>query len=80
MGAAISAESDALIVDLRDLRGGGEAMQLLARCFVDEPTDFMLLRYRDGRERRASSQSCVPGRRYGTEGELAKASERLGKG
>ena len=58
------ANTDALIIDLRANRGGGEAMQLLASYFVDGPVDLMELRYRGNRTEHAWTQSFVPGKRY----------------
>jgi C-terminal processing protease CtpA/Prc len=58
------ANTDALIIDLRANRGGGEAMQLLASYFVEGPVDLMELRYRGNRTEHAWTQPIVPGKRY----------------
>lgn len=65
-GAAMGfvANTDALIIDLRSHRGGGEAMQLLASYFFDKPFTVMELRYRGNRKVEAKSFANVPGKRY----------------
>jgi C-terminal processing protease CtpA/Prc len=61
---AFLANTDAMIIDLRANRGGGEAMQLLASYFVDGPVELMELRYRNGTVLHNMTQAHVPGRRY----------------
>lgn len=65
-GAAMGfvANTDALIIDLRGHRGGGEAMQLLASYFFEKPFTVMELRYRGKRTVQAKTFAKVPGRRY----------------
>lgn len=65
-GAAMGfvANTDALIIDLRGHRGGGEAMQLLASYFFDKPFTVMELRYRGNRKVEAKSFANIPGKRY----------------
>ncbi len=58
------AHTDALIIDLRANRGGGQAMQLLASYFFDGVEPLMELRYRDGNVIHAQTQGFVPGPRY----------------
>ena len=65
-GAAMGfvANTDALIIDLRGHRGGGEAMQLLASYFFEKPFTVMELRYRGNRTVEAKSFAKVQGKRY----------------
>lgn len=58
------ANTDALIIDLRANRGGGEAMQFLASYFVKGRLELMRLRYRGDHIEHAWTQSSVPGKRY----------------
>jgi hypothetical protein len=58
------ANTDALIIDLRNMRGGGEAMQVVASYLLDGTVDLMQLRYRARGLMHASSQAYVPGKRY----------------
>ncbi len=65
-GAAMGfvANTDALIIDLRGNRGGGEAMQLLASYFFDKVLTVMELRYRGHPTVYAKTFAKVPGKRY----------------
>jgi hypothetical protein len=65
-GAAMGfvANTEALIIDLRGNRGGGEAMQLLASYFFEKPFTVMKLRYRGNRMEHANSFARIPGKRY----------------
>lgn len=65
-GAAMGfvANTDALIIDLRGNRGGGEAMQLLASYFFEKPFTMMELRYRGNRSIQARTFADIPGKRY----------------
>ncbi|MEW6764054.1 MAG: S41 family peptidase [Pseudomonadota bacterium] len=65
-GAAMGfvANTDALIIDLRGHRGGGEAMQLLASYFFEKPFTVMELRYRGDRTVQARSFADIRGKRY----------------
>jgi hypothetical protein len=58
------ANSDALIIDLRNNHGGGEAMQLMASYLMDGGVELMQLRYRKEGTMRATTQDYVPGKRY----------------
>ncbi|MGH8853330.1 MAG: S41 family peptidase [Telluria sp.] len=66
IGAAMGflANTDALIIDLRANRGGGEAMQLLASYLFEGEFTLMELRYRGNQTERARTFAQVPGRRY----------------
>lgn len=61
---AFLANTDALIIDLRSNRGGGEAMQRLASYLTQGPVKLMELRYRDGRVVHALTDANVKGQRY----------------
>lgn len=65
-GAAMGfvANTDALIIDLRGHRGGGEAMQLLASYFFEKEFTVMELRYRGDRTVQARTFARIPGKRY----------------
>jgi C-terminal processing protease CtpA/Prc len=65
-GAAMGfvANTDALIIDLRGNRGGGEAMQLLASYFFEKQFTVMELRYRGNHTIRARTFARIPGKRY----------------
>ena len=65
-GAAMGfvANTDALILDLRSNRGGGEAMQLLASYFFEGSFTLMELRYRGNRRMLAKTFARIPGKRY----------------
>ena len=65
-GAAMGfvANTDALIIDLRANRGGGEAMQLLASYFFEKEITVMELRYRGNRTVQAKTFARIPGKRY----------------
>lgn len=58
------ANTDALIIDLRQNRGGGNTNQLLASYLFDRPTILVELRYRGQSPLQNWSQPYVPGRRY----------------
>ncbi|GAB3419305.1 S41 family peptidase [Massilia agilis] len=58
------ANTDALIIDLRSNRGGGEAMQLLASYLLDGSIDLMELRMRGRGTEHMFTQAYVPGKRY----------------
>lgn len=60
------ANTDALIIDLRNNRGGGNTNQLLASYFFDSPTLLTELRYRGQAPMQFWSQPYVPGKRYGS--------------
>ncbi|MCA1245965.1 S41 family peptidase [Massilia sp. MS-15] len=61
---AFLAHTDALIIDLRANRGGGEAMLLLASYFFDRERALMELRYRGRPPMQASTRATVAGPRY----------------
>jgi hypothetical protein len=61
---AFVANTDALIIDLRNNRGGGVAMQLLASYLLDGGVEVMQLRYRKRGTVHAITQEYVPGKRY----------------
>jgi retinol-binding protein 3 len=61
---AFLANTDAMIIDLRSNRGGGETMQMLASYFVEGTVELMELRYRNGLVMHAMAQPHVPGKRY----------------
>lgn len=58
------ANTDALIIDLRNNKGGGNTNQLLASYLLDEPTVLVELRYRGRAPLQNWTQPYVPGKRY----------------
>lgn len=58
------ANTDALIIDLRNNKGGGNTNQLLASYLLDEPTIITELRYRGRAPIQTWTQPYVPGKRY----------------
>jgi retinol-binding protein 3 len=61
---AFLANTDALIIDLRNNRGGGMAMPLLASYLMDGGIEVMQLRYRKRGTMHAMTQEYLPGKRY----------------
>ncbi|WP_288379120.1 S41 family peptidase [uncultured Massilia sp.] len=66
IGAAMGfvAHTDALIIDLRNNRGGGEAMQLLTSYFFKHQFTVMELHYRHDGIYKARTLARIPGKRY----------------
>lgn len=58
------ANTDALIIDLRGNKGGGNTNQLLASYLIEEPTVLVELRYRGRQPLQNWTQPYVPGKRY----------------
>ncbi|VXB35447.1 S41 family peptidase [Massilia sp. 9I] len=62
---AFLSNTDALIIDLRDNRGGnGESMQLLASYFFKDVLTLMELRFRGQKPEQARTYAEVSGKRY----------------
>ncbi len=61
---AFLANTDALIIDLRNNRGGGEAMQMLASYLIQGKVELMRLQYRRQGTMHAMTHDKLPGKRY----------------
>lgn len=61
---AFLANTDALIIDLRGNRGGGEAMQMLASYLIEGKVELMRLQYRRQGTMHAMTHEQLPGKRY----------------